>query len=107
MLVSSVDRLPAALGPVCVAVVHLVGDVHCSVVVLVTALDSLLGREKGKKLEHFFLLCKHKNANMTYITSIKSTLSLTLSLICTVQLRSPPMEGSDAVRTPDKSFRIS
>ena len=32
---------------------HLVGDVDGRVVVLVTTLDGLLGREQGKKLEHF------------------------------------------------------
>jgi len=50
--------LPATLLPVGNAVVHLVGDVDGRMVILVTPLDSLLGRKKRKKLEHFPLLHK-------------------------------------------------
>ncbi len=51
--------LPAALLPVRDAVVHHVGDVHGRVVVLVTPLDGLSGREKGKELEHFSFCTQH------------------------------------------------
>jgi hypothetical protein len=45
------NHLPAALLPVGIPLVHGVADIHSSVVVAVTALNSLPRREEGELLE--------------------------------------------------------